>query len=64
MARDNHTPAQREAVARYQAKTYKNIAVKLRLEEDADIIEALNEAQAKGISYREWLRELFDSKEA
>lgn len=62
MAKDNHSIAQREAVARYHAKTYKNIAIKLRYDEDADIIEALAEAQKKGISYREWLRDLFDSK--
>ncbi len=64
MARDNHTPAQREAVARYQAKTYRKINIALRMEEDADIIASIEEAREQGIPLREWLRELFDSKEA
>lgn len=62
MAKNNHTPAQREAVARYQAKTYKKINIALRKEEDADIIKAIQEAQDKGLTNREWLRELFDNQ--
>lgn len=62
MARDNHSPAQREAVARYQAKTYKKINISLRVDEDAGIIESLDAAQAKGISYREWIRELLENQ--
>lgn len=62
MAKNNHTPAQREAVARYQAKTYKKINIALRKEEDADIIKAIQEAQDQGLTNREWLRELFDNQ--
>ena len=62
MARDNHTPAQREAVARYQAKTYRKINIALRMEEDADIIASIEEAREQGIPLREWLRELFDKE--
>ena len=62
MAKNNHTPAQREAVARYQAKTYNKINIALRKEEDADIIKAIQEAQDQGLTNREWLRELFDNQ--
>ena len=54
------TPAHAESNARYDAKTYKTMLFKLRLEDDADIIEAIQEAQEHGISKREWLRSLFD----
>ena len=56
------TPAKAEATARYQAKTYKKINIALRLEDDADVIKAIEEAQAKGQSLREWIRELFDNQ--
>lgn len=54
------TQAQAEATARYDAKTYKNYLFRLRLEDDADIIEDIEEAKENGLSYREWLRELFE----
>ena len=54
------TQAQREANARYDAKTYKKMLFYLRLEDDKDIIEAIQDAQAKGINKREWLREVFE----
>lgn len=62
MAKNNHSESQREAVARYHAKTYQKLTISLRLEEDADIIKAINDAQENGISYREWLRELFENQ--
>lgn len=62
MAKDNKSLSQIQAVARYRAKTYRDVSIKLRLEDDADIINALTEAKAKGISYREWLRELFENQ--
>lgn len=55
-----YTEAQRDAVARYQAKTYRNTLLKLRVEEDADIIASMDAAKEKGITHREWLRELFE----
>lgn len=56
----NYTDARRAANARYDEKTYKKILFSLRKEEDADIIESLQQAKRKGVSNREWLRELFD----
>lgn len=55
-----NSDARREANARYDEKTYKNFLFKLRIEEDADIIRAIQEAQENGTNKREWLRELFD----
>lgn len=57
-----NSDARREANARYDEKTYKNFLFKLRIEEDADIIKAIQEAQENGTNKREWLRDLFDSK--
>ena len=45
---------------RYVAKTYKAYNIVLRIKEDADIIESIEDAKAEGLSYREWLRELFE----
>lgn len=44
---------------RYTDKTYKLINVKLRLVDDAEIIKSLEEAQAKGQTYRDWIREIY-----
>ena len=57
------TPAQSEANAKYDAKTYKTFLFKLRIEDDADIIESIQNAQKSGVNKREWLRELFESNE-
>jgi DNA-directed RNA polymerase subunit L len=57
-----YTTARNEANARYDAKTYKNLLFKLRVEEDADILQSIEEAKEKGINKREWLRELFEGK--
>lgn len=57
------TPAQSEANARYDAKIYKNFLFKLRIDDDADIIESIQTAQTHGINKREWLRELYEQKE-
>lgn len=56
------TPARSRANAKYDAKTYKKILLKLRIDDDADIIEAIQEAKANGINHREWLRELFENQ--
>lgn len=61
MARE-YNAARQEANARYDAKTYKVLTFKLRLEDDADIIKSIQEAQENGMNKREWLRELFDGK--
>lgn len=57
-----YSQARQEANARYDAKTYKTFAFKLRLEEDADIIESIQEAQEHGINKREWIRGLFENQ--
>lgn len=57
-----NSDARREANARYDEKTYKNFLFKLRLDEDADIIRAIQEAQENGTNKREWLRDLFDKE--
>lgn len=61
MARDNHSEAQRAAVARYDAKTYKKVNIALRIEDDADIIESMEKAKESGLSLREWLREIYEA---
>lgn len=48
------------ATSRYQERTYKSYNFRLRLEDDSDIIESIEEAKEQGISYREWLREIFE----
>lgn len=62
MGKREYNAARQEANARYDAKTYKRINLRLRLEDDADIIKSMDEAKEHGISNREWLRELFDGK--
>lgn len=52
--------AQAEATARYTEKTYLMVNIKLRKEDDADIIEYIRKAQEEGLTSREWLRELFE----
>ncbi len=54
------TPAEAEAIARYQAKTYKKLNIALRIDDDADVIKSWQEAQQKRISSREWLRDLYE----
>lgn len=45
---------------KYRSKTFKMVNVKLRLEEDADIIESMETAKENGWTYREWIRSLYD----
>lgn len=60
MGKRQYTPARQKANATYDAKTYKLIGFKLRIEEDADIIASIGEAKSKGLSNREWLRNIFE----
>ena len=55
-----YTPARAEANAKYDAKTYRKINIALRKEDDADILDSLEEAKRKGLNNREWLRELYE----
>lgn len=52
--------SKRAANDRYDSKTYVQFNVRLRIEDDADIIKSISEAHGAGINNREWLRELFD----
>ena len=62
MGKRPYNEARAEANARYHEKTYRQIAVKLRKEDDADILKSIDEAKAKGISLREWVKELFENQ--
>lgn len=62
MAKRTYTEAQAMATNKYRAKTYRMINVKLRLDEDAEIIKSLEDSQKSGKSYREWLQELYYKK--
>lgn len=62
MGKRVYNEAKRISNERYDSKTYKQINFRLRLEDDADIIESILEAQENGISNREWLRQLFENK--
>lgn len=55
-----YTPAQAEANARFDAKTYKTYSFKLRKVDDEDIINSIEKAKSKGVNKRQWLRELFE----
>ena len=54
------TPSRAEANARYDAENYKLIGLRLRLEDDKDIIEDFERAKQNGIKSRDWMRELFE----
>lgn len=55
-----YTEAKANANKRYDDKTYKRIMIKLRIEEDADIIESFMESKDHGYTSREWLRQLYE----
>ena len=63
MAYQNHKESTRRAIAKYDAKTYKKITLRLRYDEDADIINSLEEATNNGMKAREWLRSLYGGKD-
>ncbi len=52
--------SKRAAIDRYDAKTYRKVMLKLRIEDDADIIKDMDEAFSRGINRREWLKEVFE----
>ena len=53
------TTTSREVRNRYDAKTYKAFTFRFRIEDDAEIIKSLEDAQAQGLKNREWLRQIF-----
>ena len=54
-----YTRARAEANAKYNLKTYQQEMFKLRTDEDAEIVASIEAVKSRGISKREWLRELF-----
>lgn len=53
--------AQYEANRRYDAKNIKRWNFDMRLEEDADIIEYIEEQKSHGYTYRQIIRELWEN---
>ena len=59
---NGYSRARAKANYKYNLRTYTQQMFKLRTEEDAEIVASIIEAKEKGISKREWLRELYYSK--
>ena len=51
-----------EANNRYDAKTYKRFVVRLRIDDDREIIKAFEEQREEGIPLRHYLHELIEGK--
>ena len=47
---------------RYDAKTYKRVQFALRIDDDAEILQDIANAQSDGLSLREWLNQLWEIK--
>lgn len=60
MRSEKVSEARRNANDKYDAKTYRRVFLLLRLEDDADIIKDIEEAQGAGLSLRVWLRGIYD----
>ena len=52
--------SKREATDRYDAKTYRKVLFRLRIEDDAELIKDMDEAFERGINRREWLKGVFE----
>jgi len=52
--------AKLDATRRYEQKTYKMMQFRLRYDDDEDIIKDIEQAHEHGISYRDWLRQLYE----
>ena len=52
--------SKREAIDRYDAKTYHNVLFRLRIEDDAEIIKDMNDAFEQGVSRRAWLKAIYE----
>lgn len=50
-----------EATRRYDAKTYKKMNIAFRVDDDADIISALDNAHDLGVSSRELIRSWYET---
>lgn len=54
------TKSKRTAIDKYDSKTYHKVTIKLRKEEDAEIIRDMDDALENGISRREWLSGIYE----
>ena len=55
------TPAQYEANRRYRERSLLYTNFNMRLEEDADIIEYIEDQKSHGYTYRQIIRELWEN---
>lgn len=55
-----YTEKKRDSNRRYDSKTYKRLSMCLRLVDDAEIIEDMEKARESGLSYRQWLNNLWN----
>ena len=55
-----YTEAHARGNAEYEARTFKKILFRFRLDSDQDMIDSIEDAKSHGISKNEWLRALFD----
>ena len=53
--------AKKKASRKYDAKTYKQVNARLRMDEDGDMIADLDKAIESGLSYREVLKEWYEA---
>lgn len=56
--------AQLQANERFKGKTYRCILFEMRLQEDADIIASLEDAKQHGVKKMEWMRSIYEGKDA
>ena len=51
--------SRQRSMEKYRAKTYKQVNIALRFDEDEDIIESIDYAREHGIPLREWVSDIF-----
>ena len=52
--------SKRAAIDRYDAKTYRKVLFRLRIEDDAEILKDMDDALKNGVNHREWLKAIFE----
>lgn len=57
-----YTDARYKATRKYDTKTYKKYTMSFQKVEDVDIINSIEDAKARGVTKRAWLRELFEGR--
>lgn len=62
MGKRPYDDARAKANKKYDSKTYKQMTVRLRLDEDAELIEAMRKNTENGGTFREWLWDLYNNK--